>query len=153
MKRPTALERALRLLNYRLRSRRELEQALTDRKYSQEEIGKALEELEAVGLVNDAQFAKSLAQTRVQVSRRGRQAIFFELLKKGLDKELINETLENLDRDAETEGAAWLAESRLRQWRDLEPLKRRARLLGLLQRRGFPATVIREITSRFRSQL
>jgi regulatory protein len=141
------------LLNYRLRSRHELEQALLQRRYSHEEVRTALNELEAVGLVNDPQFAKSLAETRVLVSRRGRQAIFFELLKKGLDKELIKGTLNNLDQGAELEAAQSLSESRLKQWRNLEPLKRRARLLSLLQRRGFPSTVIREILTKFRGRL
>jgi regulatory protein len=133
------------LLNYRLRSKKELTVALLDKGYLIGEVNQALEQLEAVGLIDDPRFAQLLAETRVSVSRRGRQAIFFELLKKGVAKDLIETTLGQLDEEAELEAARSLAESRLRQWRSLEPLKRRQRLLSLLQRRGFPSSVIRQV--------
>jgi len=145
MAKPSALERALRLLNYRLRGKQELIKALEERGYAQADIDDAIGQLEVLGLVDDARFAKSLAETRVLVSRRGRHAIFFELLKKGIDKELIETVLSNLEEESELEAARSLAESRLKRWQDLEPLRRKHRLLSLLQRRGFSGKIIREI--------
>lgn len=153
MPKPSALDRALRLLNYRLRGRQELEQALRQRHYTDADIAAAIDQLIAVGLVDDERFARTLAETRVLVSRRGRQAIFFELLKKGIDKELIESTLANLDQGAELEAAQSLAESRLKRWSDLDPLKRRMRLLSLLQRRGFSGQVIKAVLDTMRGRL
>ncbi|QQG49715.1 MAG: regulatory protein RecX [Candidatus Berkelbacteria bacterium] len=145
MPKQSALERALRLLNYRSRGKKELEKSLLDRQYEPDDINNALAQLEAIGLVNDERFAQSLAETRILVSRRGRHAIFFELIKKGIDKDLIESVLNSLDEGAELEAAKSLAESRLKRWGDLEPLKRKMRLLSLLQRRGFGAKIIRRV--------
>lgn len=145
MPKPSALERALRLLNYRIRGKKELTKSLEERHYQPDEIADAVAQLEKVGLINDERFAKSLAETRVLVSRRGRHAIFFELLKKGIDKELIEEVLAGLSRESELEAARSLATSRLKRLADLEPLKRKMRILSLLQRRGFSAEVIRQV--------
>lgn len=145
MAKPTALERALRLIGYRLRSRQELVKALEQRGYKADDITQAVGDLERIGLVDDKQFASALARTRVQVSRRGRHAIFFELLKLGIDRDLIDEVLSQIDPEDELTAAKNLLAGRQRLWADLDFLTRKRRAISLLQRRGFNSKIIRQV--------
>jgi len=137
-----ALAVALRLLRYRSRTRAELKDKLLERGYSPQETEEALEKLEQHRLLNDKQFAYNYARDRLTIYRRGRFLIGLELLKKGLDKELIDEVLKTISIDEELTAATALLASRSRSWQRLEPLARRHRALALLQRRGFRAEVI-----------
>ncbi len=127
-----------------MRSKSELRKSLLERGYPESEVDQTIVELEGFGLIDDQRFAKSLADSRVAISRRGRQAILFEMIKKGLDKELINSTLSEISDEEELSAAQSLLKGRERQWAKLDHVAKKRRALGLLQRRGFSSKVVRE---------
>jgi len=146
----SALEQALLLLNYRFRSRKELIGRLEEKKYDRAEIEAAIAQLEKINLVNDDQFAQSLVRNRLELSRRGPFYIRMELIKLGVEKEVIDHALAAVTAEAELESAQNLIQSRSRQWQDLNPLARKRRALSLLQRRGFSASVVKAILTEFK---
>ena len=146
-KRPS-LAYALYLLGRRGRTTRELRDKLAEKKYEPEEIAETIRRLSEMGLLDDATFAENYARDKVAIYRRGRYRIGLDLLRKGVAKEDIDSALATIEDDDEMAAAHSLAVARLKNWDALEPLKRRARLLSLLQRRGFSAKVVRTVVEK-----
>jgi regulatory protein len=134
--RTTVKERALRLLTVRSRSRNELRGRLIRAGYEPEEIDVALADLEAVGLVDDERFARELAEHQ---RRRGlgRRAGMSALRAKGVDRDLAERTMEDVQPEDDAEIAFELARGRLERLRALPPEVVYRRLVGFLLRRGY----------------
>lgn len=143
-KRPI-LAYALYLLGRRGRTERELRDKLAEKKYSDDDIDRTIERLKEMKLIDDAVFAANYARDKVTIYRRGRFRIGLDLLRKGVGRDQIDQALGEVEEADELSAAQSLAESRLKNWQALDPLKRRARLTSLLQRRGFSARVVRSV--------
>ena len=101
-----------------------------------------LDRLETVGLLDDASFARAVAEHQVKVRHAGRRAVFSALSAKGVDRGTIEETLASLDGDEEGRAEEFALE-RARRLAGLPPEKAYGRLVGLLQRRGYDGSVAR----------
>jgi regulatory protein len=126
----------------RPRSRHELASRLRLAGFEAEEVREELDRLEAVGLVDDEGFARAVADHQVKVRRAGRRAVFSALAAKGVDRGTIEETLASLGPDEEGRAEEFAVE-RARRLASLPPEKAYARLVGLLQRRGYDGSVAR----------
>ncbi len=105
-----------------------------------------LDRLEAVGLVDDESFARAVAEHQLKVRRAGRRAVFSALAAKGVARGTIEATLAALEGDEEGR-AEELARERAARLTALPPDKAYARLVGLLQRRGYEGSVARAAAS------
>jgi regulatory protein len=141
-------ERALRLLAVRPRSRRELQRRLGQAGFEAEEIGPELERLEAVGLIDDADFARQLAEHDVRSRRAATRAVRDRLLEKGIDRGTVERTLAEVGGPPEAERALELARSRIGRLASLTPEKAYSRLVAFLMRRGYGGSVAREAAAR-----
>lgn len=140
-----AREIALRQLTVRARSRAELERAL-GRKHVPEDVTRiVLDRLSEVGLIDDAVFARDwlAAGERRQKSRR---ALLAELAEKGVDREVIDDAVADLDSDRDLLVARGFAERKARSLAGLDPHVQYRRLAGALARRGFGASVVAQVT-------
>jgi regulatory protein len=143
--RGTARDRALNLLSFRDRSRRELEQRLLRAGFEPEDVAAAIEGLERVGLVDDERFARAVVEQEAGRRLAGRRAVASALAAKGVDREVVRSVLADLDDPgAERERADELARSRAGRLAGLAPEVAFRRLSGLLARRGYPPAVCRE---------
>jgi regulatory protein len=133
----TAKDRALGLLAVRWRSRAELKSRLRRAGFESQEIETALEDLEAVGLVDDERFAAELVRDRAGRKLAGPRAIQAALREKGVPAEAAERAMAEIEGD-ERERALRLAEGRAARLTGLAPEAAYRRLLGLLQRRGYP---------------
>ena len=93
-----AKEKALYLIEYRARSRREITDKLVPL-YGEAAAEAAVERLEELGLINDEDFARDLARQLMERKKYSAGRTVFELVKKGIDKELAEEITEELDDD------------------------------------------------------
>lgn len=142
---PNIVAYSLYLLGRRGRTKYELRSKLIEKKYERPEIENAISELERMGLLDDKKFAELYSRDKVSIYRRGKFRIALELLRKGVQRDFIDEALETVEEGDELEAARSLAKSRIKNWLNLEELKRKHRLLSLLQRRGFSPTIIRKV--------
>jgi regulatory protein len=137
-----ALERALNYLSFRPRSREEVRRYLRGKATPAEMIDAVLVRLDQLNLVNDHDFASFWMETRAQFSPKGAQAIKHELRTKGVDREVVDE----LVNDAQDEERALRAGSQkarsLIRLPDIDYAIFRTRLGQFLQRRGFGYEVI-----------
>ena len=129
-------DRALRLLTVRSRSRSELRQRLLRANFEAEEVDAALDDLEAVGLIDDEAFARELAEHQRRKGL-GRRAGLAGMRAKGLDRELAERISDDVTPEDEAERAVEVAANRLTRLRGLDPESRRRRLLDFLLRRGY----------------
>ncbi|SHM44659.1 regulatory protein RecX [Cryptosporangium aurantiacum] len=126
----------LRLLTSQPRTRAELAAALAKRNVPIEAAEAVLDRFGEVGLINDAAFARAWVETRQRGRGLGRSALAGELRRKGVDRDVVQEALEQIDADDDIEAARRLVEKKLPGTRGLAPDKRARRLVGMLARRG-----------------
>jgi len=136
-------ERALGLLAVRPRSRRELEQRLTAAGFDADEVADVLARLERVGLVDDADFARQLAEQEFVHKLAGQRAVTSALVAKGIAPDLIEAVVAEALDDEEAR-AEELARSKARRMGSVDPVKAFNRLSALLMRRGYSPEVARQ---------
>ena len=141
-------ERALRLLAVRPRARRELEIRLLRAGFERDEVHEELERLEAVGLIDDDAFARQAVEHELTVRRSGQRAVTSRLAARGVARETIDRTLDELGADDEEGRALELAQSRASRLGALDSRAAYRRLVPFLQRRGYGAGVAHRAASR-----
>lgn len=127
----------LRLLTVRARTRAELEAQLTKRGFPDDVSARVLDRLVEVGLLDDAAFAEQWVHTRRANAGKGKRALASELRTKGVDPELIAETLDSVDAGEWRVRAEELVAARLRREKLDDEVKVTRRLVGMLARRGY----------------
>lgn len=141
----TALEYALKLLGFRARTEKELRERLVGKKYEPNNIDDVLAKLTKINLVNDQKFAENYVRDKLSISRRGPRRIYFELIRRGVTKDIADHATKAIQKDEELKTAQDLLQSRQRQWAKLEPLAKKRRAVGLLSRRGFSPQTIHQL--------
>jgi regulatory protein len=141
---------AARFLSYRPRSESEMKQRLARHGYDEETIEKTLGRYREMGLVDDAAFARFWIENRNTFSPRSRRLAKMELKKKGLQTEIIEEAVNDID---EKENAYRAALSRARRLEALDYKDFRTKLGQYLGRRGFNYGIIKEVTDRVAKEL
>jgi regulatory protein len=148
--REAAHQQALRSLSYRARSEAEIRQNLKEHEFSEPVIEETLERLRKSGLLDDARFAKSWVENRTELRPRSRRALAFELGRKGISGEALDEALAETD-DDELAYQAGLKQARKLQ--SLEWAEFRPKLLAFLARRGFQYSTAAEAVSRIWAEM
>lgn len=156
------------LLAIRARTTHELRERLLALGYPSALVEETLDRLVALGYLDDEAYARAWVGGRDRSRPRGAMALRRELTRKGLDRDLVEETLRgrdveavaaSADADADSprreHGAADLAAAlrlldrkRSALLREEDPRKRRQRAYTLLARNGFDPGVCQEATSR-----
>jgi len=135
-----AYEQALNFLNYRQRSQAEVRKNLQAHQVPDQVIASVLERLEVNGLVNDQSFAQIWVENRIEFRPRSKKALVRELRQRGLDDEIIDQAVEQVDEDQQAYQAAvkYLRKLNTDEWQEF-----RQRLTNYLLRRGFNFDVIK----------
>ena len=139
-----AHEAALKALERRRRTRRELERRLAERGFEPAAARQALDRLERVGLVDDLEYARAFLRERLGRRAVGARVVRNQLLTRGVPALLIDQAHEETAAGAEAElprsevERARRALAQIsRRYAALEPRVRRQRLAAALARRGF----------------
>ncbi len=133
---------ALKLLSYRSRSRKELHERLERKGFESGQITEVITLLEHAGLINDKALASDLLAYSMERKYLGKKGIRMFLMKRGIDRELIDKTLSLLSPDMEDRTALALVEKKMDALGNVPNNVAKRRLWGMLQRRGFPFEVI-----------
>ncbi|MET8680500.1 recombination regulator RecX [Streptomyces sp. NPDC004647] len=138
----------LRLLTGTPRTRKQLAYALRKRDIPDDVAEELLSRFEDVGLIDDAAFADAWVESRHHAKGLARRALARELRTKGVDSELIDEAIGQLDPEQEEWTARDLVERKLRATRGLDREKRIRRLAGMLARKGYSEGLARRVVRR-----
>ena len=136
-----AREVLVRKLTDRAHSRADLAQALAQKQVPADVAEAVLDQFEAAGLINDGEFARSWVQSRQRSKGLARNVLAMELRRKGVDAEIAEDALSELDPDVERQAAHQLVQKKLRTMRGLDQQVQIRRLTGLLARKGYSPRV------------
>jgi regulatory protein len=135
------LAAALRFLEARPRSAAEVRRRLTEAGYREELVTGAIERLVELGVLDDEAFARAWVESRDRARPRGERALRSELARKGIDRQLADDVLEEraIDQpDADAAAARRILERHASALaRVADPRARRQRAYALLARSGF----------------
>nr|WP_268248142.1 regulatory protein RecX [Flavimobilis marinus] len=123
------------------RTRHQLSQGLARRNVDPELAERLLDRFTEVGLIDDAELARTLVRTRVAERHLSRRALAVELRRKGIADDDARAALERIDDDLQEETARAFVASRIRRASSLDPVTRSRRLVGALARKGYSAEV------------
>ncbi|MDR1300517.1 MAG: RecX family transcriptional regulator [Candidatus Nomurabacteria bacterium] len=87
--------RAVDLISRRLRSEKEIRDYAWRKQWTPENRDRVIERLTERGYLNDEKFAESFTHSRATTKNLSRRKMAQELMKKGLEKDLIEKTLQN----------------------------------------------------------
>ncbi len=137
-----AVDQAARFLGYRPRSMAEVRRNLRRKDFPDGAITAALERMTQQGWLDDLAFARFWVEDRLRFRPMGRRALAYELRQKGVEAEIIETALVDVD---SLDAARRAARKSLRRWRSLTRLEMRRKLWAFLQRRGFEADLCRQV--------
>lgn len=143
-----AYDRAVRYLSYRPRSTAEVRRTLEGAEFAPEAIEAALVRLAGQGYLDDAAFATYWVENRQRFRPKGEQALRQELRRAGVDKEIIDESLDGLDSSEAAYAAAQPRANRLTVLAAEDPAAFKRKLSEFLLRRGFTYDVVRDVVAR-----
>ncbi|WP_376985704.1 regulatory protein RecX [Aquipuribacter hungaricus] len=130
----------LRRLAMGPRTRAQLREAVLSKDVPEPVADAVLDRFTAVGLVDDAEFAREWVRIRHRDKGLSRRALADELRRKGVDPELVEAALDGadgVDGDDERAAAEALVARRLPSTRGVDHPKRVNRLVGMLARKGY----------------
>lgn len=137
---------AMRSLQMRLHSRKELATKLRRKEYGEATIEGVLADLQRLGYIDDDRFARTKAMSAAQHKHHGKRRAKIELMKSGVDASTADLALSDVyDRHDSVATARELARKQASRLLKLEPAVARRRLVGMLQRRGFSFDEIKPV--------
>ena len=118
-----------------------LRRKIFERKLDEKYVGIVIEKLRVKKYLDDCRFAEWYAENRFSKKGISMKRLKMELLKKGISKDIIEETLENTDRNDENEILKMIAKKRAKYQND-------DKLIQYLCRQGFQYYLVRELVLR-----
>lgn len=119
------------------RSRKQLADKLVAKAVPDDLAGRLLDRFEEVGLIDDEAFARMWIASRQPGKGLAGRALAQELRRKGIDDEIVKETVAEIDPDDEQVAARRLVARKLRSVARLERQVATRRLVGMLARKGY----------------
>lgn len=144
-----ALQVAFRFMSFRPRSVDEVRKRV-GKEYSEPVTQRVLEALAGYGYLDDAAFAVAWRDARNRRGPRGVALLRRELRQKGLQPDVIDAALEQVDEDVNAYRAGARRAERWSQGDGVTAGEFRAKMWGFLQRRGFSSGVCRDTVERLR---
>lgn len=142
------LQKVYRLLSWRDRSEKEIQDYLKRKTDNLEQLNKIINQLKEQGLIDDEKFAKEWVQSRRR--KYGLRRIKQELLQKGIDRETVESTMyQVLSIKGEEEIAIEALEKKAKAWEKLEAVDFKKKAINFLMRKGFEYEVVKKVVDKF----
>ncbi|RCW51512.1 MULTISPECIES: regulatory protein RecX [unclassified Halanaerobium] len=140
-----AKNKAFHLLTYRERTVKEMQDRLFKKGFNNDVIEQTINYLLENDLINEDRFAEQWIRSRINNHPRGKKLIYRELLKKGLNRSLIDKALNKyLSPEQEIEMAKTLIKKWLRKHKEED--KGSLKLKNYLSNKGFSYDIINKTT-------
>ena len=157
-------DRALRLLAARGRSVRELRRRLLMAREPEEHVDAAIARLEAMGALNDEEYARQVARSQMVGRGYAPRRIKQDLARRGVARDVADRAIEVVSTEDAAPGSFGaedgvdltdtmerLARKKLRSLASLDPETRSRRLYAFLARRGYDSDDIRRVLAKLKS--
>lgn len=138
---------ALKLIEIRDRTEKELRTKMSEKGYDEETIENEISFLKEYGYINDSRYTERFIADAINLKKWGKGRIRTELLRKGIDREILENMLENAFFEVDDDRLYVMMESRFRNC-DLSSMKERTRIFNYYMRRGFSPDEIKGAINR-----
>jgi regulatory protein len=153
-------EKAIKLLSYRPRSRKEIQahllqklkltdKAEAEKKNFEKSVEEVLSRLEKIGQVNDSEFAKWWVEQRTKFKKTSPRIVKSELLSKGIDREIVAKVLAAVEIDP-IQLATDAVRKKLPRYKNLDPKEFRLKTSRFLASKGFDWEVVKKVVDSLR---
>ena len=144
---------AIRYLVYRDRSRNEIARYLRGKRFSANAVDETLAFLEDHDYINDPRFALQFGRSRIENTKVGKLRLEQELKNKGIENQIINETVNFLYEEYdERKIAISCAKKKLQSSSTNDIQKERGRLARFLERKGFASSLVYQVVTQLVSR-
>ena len=142
MKKQTAgsmspMDYAMKYLALKDRTVSEMQTYLDGKDFGEADVDATVERLIELRLLDDRRYAQRYVETRLNAKPVSRRHLYEQLKSHGIEEQDSREAMEQTDEDDERENALSVARKFARQFKDLEPDKRRMRVMSRLLARGY----------------
>ncbi|GAB3585327.1 hypothetical protein GCM10027579_19120 [Calidifontibacter terrae] len=131
----------LRQLTMAPRSRHQLAEKLRQKGCDDDVATAVLDRMTEVGLIDDEAYARMLVRSQQAGRGLAKRALAQELRRKGVDDDVVRDTLDEVDPDQERERARALVVKKMRSMHGLDAAVQTRRLAGMLARKGYPSSI------------
>jgi regulatory protein len=124
---------------------------MIQKEYSTADADDAIRRLVDNGLLNDQKFAEQYARYKIVSTGASKRRLQQDLYRKGIKGDLATNAIAKVIADEEIDTAAvveQVAQKKLAQLGDLEPIVIRRRLFAFLARRGYDLDEIKSVVAR-----
>lgn len=138
-------ETALRIIERSYKTEKEMEERLLEKGYDAESICSVLSFLKEYNFINDESYTKMFIKDKIKT--QGSQKIKYALIRKGIDRDIIDNLLLDVDKDQETEVLKELAIKKYNQLikRENDKYKLRDKLCRFLISRGYDYSKVKDV--------
>jgi len=143
----TTHDRALSLLGFRARSVAELRRKLLQKGEPADQVESVIARLIDQKLLDDADFAREFARSKVLGAGSSRLRILQELARKGVPRDVAEQAVDGLQENEGIDPSTSIHRVAEKKWKSLAKLDgatKRRRLYAFLARRGFNPDEIRD---------
>ena len=133
---------ALRLIEFRDRTQKELYGKLLEKGYSKDDIDDEIEFLKNYGYIDDDRFLQHYVHDAINLKNLGKFRIRTELIRKGIDRDKVDIAIEDAFSEIEDDRVLSQMQTRFKN-SDFSNIKERTRIFNFFMRRGFSAEEIK----------
>ncbi len=137
-------ENLLKYVSIRPRSEYEIKSWCRRKKIDPKIQAILIEKLKELEFLDDYKFSLWWIDQRMSFRPKSKSLLKLELLKKGINKELIQKALENVEIDEESI-AKNLIYKKEKRWVKLDEVEKKKKVVNFLQSRGFNWEIIRRV--------
>lgn len=142
--------KAFRYLSYKDRSIKEMEDYLLKKEYSPHIINLTISYMLDNDYLNDKRFAENFIQGKSKYNNYGPRKIKYDLMNKGIEKEIIDLCLDDFDEDLEE--IIDLVNRKYEKLKDAQYNKQYSTIGGFLSRKGHSYDTIKKVMDAFRNR-
>lgn len=136
---------ALRIIERSFKTEKEIRDKLKEKEYTDNQIEKTVEFLREYNFINDESYVKAYINDKL--ATRGRQKIKYDLIRKGVDRNLIDEKLSCIDSNDEKNTAFNLAKKKYNSIKKSESdtYKLSGKLYRFLMSKGYNYELVKDV--------
>ena len=143
----SARDYALKVIGFKDRTEKEIREKLTQKGYDEITIEDETEFLKSYGFINDSRYAERFTHDAINLKKWGKARIKTELLRKGIDREIIENTIEDIFSELDDDRIFTEMQKRFKN-SDFSNIKERTRIFNFYLRRGFSPDEIKGAMNR-----
>ena len=146
-----AMNRSLYYLGLRARTEKQMRDYLHKKETQADVIEAVIERLHEYGYIDDERYAQRLIETQIQYGKKGKRAIAQKMWQSGIQEEVAQAALDEIDETAELDAARHWVEKLSEKWRD-DP-KRREKMYRRLAAKGFGYDITAQVLREYQQKM